>query len=82
MSITTDTLAKKLDTIARKAPALRAAGVTRVEVDGVAFEIDPPMPEVDNDPQRNERMRGDLDALDDPDTFGGAVPTMRRRHDS
>lgn len=37
-------LAETLDTIADRAPSLRAAGVLRVAVDGVAFTLAPPGP--------------------------------------
>ncbi len=75
MSTTTKTLEDKLVAVIRRARELRAAGVHHIEVDGVVIDMLPDIPE--GPPERNEKLRGELDVLDDPDTFGGAVPSLR-----
>jgi len=78
MSTTTKTLDDRLAVIAKRAPELRRAGVLKVEIEGVVIDLLPEMPTADDKPGRNDRLRGDLPWDQDPDTFGGHVPTLRR----
>lgn len=78
MSNTKPTAEQLLDLIERRARGLRAAGVRRVELEGIVFDLADPDPV----PQQFEREEIDepmiYDALDDPTTFGGGIPTLSR----
>lgn len=68
--------------IAARAPDLRSAGVLSVEIDGTraSFRLAPdaPIPPVAEAPDQPAAIEQptyqELNPLDDPDTFGGAVP--------
>jgi hypothetical protein len=71
------TPAEWLCLIAEKAKGLREAGVTRLQLEGcdVAFApYHPPGPSSSNGEEVDPK-----DPLEDPDTYGGWVPRMRRR---
>lgn len=79
--MTKDAAADLLQLLIEQAPKLRKAGVAKVDLGGLAFELRPPDPEIvpagsaqgDEDDDRR-------DALHDPDTFGGRrVPGNQRR---
>lgn len=74
------TPAEWLRLVAESAPALRAAGVTRLKLAGCEIEISPSEPAVVRI-EREEPTYGD--PLDDPATFGlsaGRLPGYPRRH--
>ncbi len=78
------TLEGWVELLCKQAPALRAAGVTHIEAEGYSAELAsfvPPIPEGDDDGDEDEnaqRFREPLDALNDPATYGGRVPTRYR----
>lgn len=59
-----------MDLVIARAPALRAAGVTSLTVDGVVILLAPAEPKVDAT-QSEPRSTGYVDPLDDAETFGG-----------
>ncbi len=63
-----------LDLLIRKAPALRSAGVTTIDLVGCRFEISPEMPQLEQSDQGQQEHT--LEPLDDPATYGrlGRVP--------
>lgn len=73
-----------LDLIIEKTPALRAAGVQGVELDGLKFAIAPDDPGWTSE-QKAEPPE-DLPPLDDPETYGirsrGAPSARRTRSES
>jgi len=70
--------AEWIEILVARAGALRAAGVTKIVIDGATVELAPPDAVLRIErPEREEFS----DALDDPDTYGGAVPTLARRGD-
>ena len=68
-----------LEALEDKAKTLRDAGVRRLRIDGLEVELAPAEPAivVAGPPERAEL----LDPLDDPDTFGGRMPSFRRLRD-
>lgn len=76
-----DRLDAVLACVARHAGDLRALGVTRVRALGVTVEIAPTEPriELDEAPPRALVAQVGIDPLDDPATYGGSIPRMRRR---
>jgi hypothetical protein len=69
-----------LELIIAKAKELRAAGVTSVSINGVAITLAPPdpvAPPTQTTP-RTEPAPMVVDMLDDPSTYGGAVPGFTR----
>jgi hypothetical protein len=77
--MTAKQLAETLTTIAEKAKALREAGVVgRVQIGDVSFEVgelEQPAPVQTTQPSNGAHS---TDAFEDPDTYGGYVPTRRR----
>lgn len=66
------TLAETLATIAEHAPELRKQGVTKVEVEGVSFELLPAEPESEAPVSAvSDEPQPEPDPLHDPWTFGG-----------
>lgn len=77
---TSASTAELLDVVVRLAPALRAAGVGRVEIPGtVIISLEPETPVL---PKASRARPDELAALDDPDTFNGAsvpgYPALKR----
>lgn len=69
-----------LDTIIEKAPQLRHAGVLRVQIEGLSFDLAPTEPAFGgHDDDRDKEEVETADPLDDPTTYGGVVPGYRRR---
>ena len=71
-----------LAVIARHAGELRALGVSRVHIDGTTIEFTEPAPIIHIDGDRHDASREVADPLDDPATFGGVLPSLRRRGES
>ena len=72
--------AQLLDVVIAKAQKLRDAGVLRVRLEGLAFDLAPPEPTVDADDDGEQLDEiGDADPFKDPATYGGRVPGFRRR---
>lgn len=72
------TLGEQLATIEHASRGLRAAGITHLIIDGDRVEIclappDPPMQIVAEQGTQDKPLP---DPLDDPDTYGGAVPNF------
>lgn len=74
-------LAEILDLLAEKAPAVRDAGVTAFEVEGVRVELAPARRETAS-AVAEEQQPEIGDPLADPDTFGGALPGFPRLHET
>jgi hypothetical protein len=69
--------AKWLDLIAAKAPALRKAGVLRVELNDAIVQLAPEYPSAST--EKAPRQRSQADPLDDETTYGlGYVPGFPR----
>lgn len=75
------TPAEWLDLIARKVPALRAAGVLRIQFEGCTVDIAPLPAIAEGEVATSVPVLDYGDPLDDPDTFGGKVPTLRRQRE-
>lgn len=69
-------VAELLDLLVERAPALRAAGVHRVELDAMNFDLLPQLPE--HGEAAGDKPQEHLDPMNDPATFGGAVPMFPR----
>ncbi len=59
---------KMLDLIVKKAPGIRAAGISHVNLDGVAFTLVEMVSEASGDAP--DEPAEDLSPLSDPETFG------------
>lgn len=61
------------------AEQLRKAGVTRIVANGYGADIAPEVPELPGRPDHDhaDERRSYGDPLDDPETFGGHLPTYR-----
>lgn len=71
--------AELMSLIAERAPALIAAGVTSLSIDGFAVTLAPPPPVPANVPKPEESPRQHIDPLRDPSTYpGGRVPGFTR----
>src|SRR5690348_13962038 len=72
-------LDEALTLIAAKAKALREAGVSKLELLGIALELlpDDPPASLPTPETRNDGEEAPVDPLDDPETFGGALPRRR-----
>lgn len=76
-------VANLLDLIIDRAPRLRAAGVSSVELAGVRFAMLPPEAPAAAEPVDDDDL-GTVDALNDPTTFGRRrnVPGRRKEVES
>ena len=70
------TAAEWLELLAEKAPELRKAGVARIELEGCLVQFAPEQPDLVPLRPREQDL---TDPLDDPDLYGGQVPTLSRR---
>ena len=75
------TPADLLDVVIDKARKLREAGVLRVRIEGLAFDLAPPPQILVEDEAGDEELEEfeDPNPLNDPTTFGGQVPGFKRR---
>jgi len=69
-----------IDLILDRAEKLRKAGVKTMTIDGFSVELEAAQPEAEIDLSEDDKKPAVVhrDALDDPDTFGGRVPTWER----
>lgn len=71
------TAAELLELLIEQAPKLRVAGVSKVALEGLSFELLPAEPEVpEQDDNKDDKPP---DPFHDPATFGGRVPGNQRR---
>ena len=75
--------ASLLDLIVERAPALIAAGVTSIAIEGLAVTlVKPPAPDVKITEPRTKPARQHVDPLQDASTYpGGRVPGFTRDED-
>lgn len=68
-----------IELLVANAAGLRAAGVTRIKAEGFEAEIAPEVPALPELPRgtQDEDHRFFGDPLDDPETFGGHLPSYR-----
>lgn len=66
--------------LARRAPALRAAGIRHVEIGDIKFDVDPPEPVPLSKEELAARARAAADPLQDPAMYNriDSVPGLRR----
>ena len=76
-----DELERRLKLIADTAPGMRSAGVKSLDVDGITVRYAPPYGPPDTSPvvrpdkpPDEPTQEPEIDALDDPETYGGEVP--------
>jgi hypothetical protein len=81
--VTKATAAELLDLIIDRAPRLRLAGVSSVELEHVSFALTPPEPP-DVTTTEDDEDDAPRDALHDPATYGRRkrVPGRQRREES
>jgi hypothetical protein len=79
MATRTTTPAEWLDLLIRKAPALRDAGVKRIDLKGVVVELTERDAPAVADTASDEEHPDMMDPLEDPSTYGGRVPSFRRQ---
>lgn len=75
---------KLLDLLVQQAPALREAGVQRIEYKGDDFIVEFRAADFRPIPQPKEEVKPDADPFEDEWTYGGPgayVPTFRRPED-
>lgn len=73
-------MAQLLDMVIAKARQLREAGVLRVQLDGLSFELAPAgAPHMDDEELDEPEDTDDPDPFNDPATYGGMVPGLPRR---
>lgn len=78
---TKPTAAELMDLITSRAPALIAAGVTELEIDGFAVKLSAPPPAA-TPVAKAAPVRQHVDPLQDPSTYaGGRVPGYTRDDD-
>lgn len=76
------TPAELLDLILARAPALIAAGITSVSIDGLSATLARPAPAAPAHVDRPKPPRGHIDPMRDPSTYpGGKVPGFTRDED-
>lgn len=79
--------AELLDVLVKRAPALRAAGVRSVIVEGLSFELDPTEPPAPRAPSKRElealkRQEIPADPFDDPMSYPAGFVPRRLRPDA
>lgn len=84
--MTPPTPAELLDLLVERADRLRAAGVLRLELEGLKVELAPAAPTIDPNKRRDaepEPAEDDVDPFRDPATFGlrAGVPGFTRPKD-
>jgi hypothetical protein len=72
-------VAQLLDVVIAKARQLREAGVLRVQLDGLAFDLAPIAPAIEDSDDDLLLDVDEPDPFNDPATYGGHVPGFRRR---
>lgn len=69
-----------LDVIIGRAPKLREAGVLRVNIDGMAFDLAPSEQAAEDD-DGTRSSDEEADPFEDPATYGGRPPPGYRRRE-
>ena len=75
------TVAELVELVATHAEKLRSSGVTRLRVGEMECEFSPTLPQIqaiEPDEERAPQRVNALDALSDPSTFGGRIPSFIR----